>query len=140
MNPLIRPATPNDLPAMAACDALAEDRREWLTASLDQATCLVAEVPEGIAGFLVLERRFFGHAFVSLLVVHPQMRRKGHALALLEAAEALCQTGKFFTSTNVSNIAAQELFHRAGFQPSGVITNLDEGDDEMIYYKSRNIA
>ncbi len=131
----VRRANRDDLAAMAACDPLAATRRGWLEESLDQARCLVAEGPEGIRGFLVVELRFFGHAFISLLAVHPQARRQGHALALLEAAEAHCHTPKLFTSTNVSNSAARALFRRAGFEPSGSITNLDEGDDELVYYK-----
>ena len=139
MNPKIRRAHHGDLIAMAACDPLASaggSRRAWLEESLELAICLVTEGAEGMAGFLVLERRFFGHAFVSLLVVHPEARRRGHAIALLAAAEGLCRTDKLFTSTNVSNLAAQELFLRTGFQPSGTITNLDEGDDDLVFCKA----
>lgn len=137
--PLVRSARENDLAAIIVCDPRAREsaeRRDWLKEALRKATFLVAEENGKIAGLLVLEHGFFGHAFVALVVVHPEARRRGIALLLLEAAEARCRTGKFFTSTNVSNAAARELFQRAGFLPSGRIENLDEGDPELIYFKA----
>ncbi|WP_332862543.1 GNAT family N-acetyltransferase [Janthinobacterium svalbardensis] len=80
-----------------------------------------------------MENRFFGHGFVSLVVVAPGQQRRGVGLRLLAAAEAACQTEKLFTSTNASNGAAQRLFASAGFVRSGRIDHLDEGDPELVY-------
>ncbi|WZB72100.1 hypothetical protein WJ968_11125 [Achromobacter xylosoxidans] len=46
-----------------------------------------------------------------------------------------CDTAKLFTSTNQSNVAARRLMAKAGFVPSGMIENLDEGDPELVYVK-----
>lgn len=138
-HPFVRSARESDLAAILACDPRAgesAERRDWLKQALGKAAFLVAEENGRIAGFLVLEHGFFGHAFVALVVVHPEARRRGIALLLLEAAEVHCRTGKLFGSTNVSNTAARELFRRAGFLPSGRIENLDEGDPELIYFKA----
>jgi hypothetical protein len=44
-----------------------------------------------------------------------------------------CQTPKIFTSTNRSNGHMQGLLKKLGYEPSGVIENLDEGDPEFVY-------
>jgi hypothetical protein len=45
-----------------------------------------------------------------------------------------------FSSANLSNVAAQRLFVRAGFIESGRVENLDPGDPEVIYFKAPNVA
>jgi hypothetical protein len=49
-----------------------------------------------------------------------------------------CATRKLFTSTNESNRAMRDLLAHAGFEPSGVVQNLDPGDPELIYFKDKN--
>jgi hypothetical protein len=46
-------------------------------------------------------------------------------------------TMKIFSSTNKSNRRMQEIFKANGFIQSGFIENLDEGDPEIIYFKSK---
>jgi ribosomal protein S18 acetylase RimI-like enzyme len=88
-------------------------------------------------GFAVLVYTFFSNGFIPLVVVAPLARRSHHGLALLADAERRCETTKLFTSTNRSNRAAQALFLRAGFVPSGQIENLDApGDPELVYFKA----
>jgi hypothetical protein len=57
------------------------------------------------------------------------------ASALISACAADAPANKLFTSTSTSNIAARALFVHAGFEPSGMIDNLDEGDPEIVYRK-----
>jgi len=53
------------------------------------------------AAFVMLDRRFIAeNFFISLLVVHPEFRRKGVARQLIEFAEKLCSSNKVFTSIN----------------------------------------
>ena len=78
---------------------------------------------------------FFGRAFVELLIVHPACRRRGVASALMRHLEAICPGDRLFTSTNRSNAAMQRLCDSLGFQHSGVIENLDDGDPEIVYVK-----
>jgi GNAT superfamily N-acetyltransferase len=88
--------------------------------------------PIGVAEF---HTHFYGHLFIDLLFVDERHRRRGAASALIAACAAAAPTNKLFTSTNASNLPAQKLFLRAGFQRSGSIDNLDEGDPEIVYCK-----
>jgi GNAT superfamily N-acetyltransferase len=88
--------------------------------------------PIGVAEF---HTHFYGHLFIDLLFVDEQYRRRGAASALIAACAAAAPTNKLFTSTNTSNLPAQKLFLGAGFQRSGSIDNLDEGDPEIVYCK-----
>jgi ribosomal protein S18 acetylase RimI-like enzyme len=88
-----------------------------------------------LVGVAEFHTRFYGHLFIELLLVDERHRRRGVASALISACAAASPTDKLFTSTNTSNLAAQKLFLRAGFQVSGSIDNLDDGDPEIVYCK-----
>ena len=136
-----RLAVNNDYERLLKCDPFAQitpARRTSLKVALKAQQIHVVECAEAIKGFVVIEHSFFGHAFVSLIAVAPPSRRQGYALALLAKLEQVCSSGKLFTSTNASNIAAQKLFLRAGFVASGHIDNLDVEDTELVYFKSVN--
>lgn len=95
----------------------------------------VADEGGHVRGLGVLEYTFFRHGFISLLFVAPGHRRRGIGSKLLLAMEQLCKTPKLFTSTNRSNQPMQSLLAKLGYEPSGVIENLDEGDSELVYFK-----
>jgi GNAT superfamily N-acetyltransferase len=97
------------------------------------AACWVAEPAGSPIGFVILEYSFYGHGFVPLLVVQRTARRQGVGRALMEHVASVCTTPKLFTSTNESNAAMRSLLARLGFEPSGVIYNLDPGDPELVY-------
>ena len=42
-----------------------------------------------------------------------------------------------FTSTHASNLPMQALLAKSGFEPSGIIHNLDPGDPELVYVRFR---
>lgn len=73
--------------------------------------------------------------FVSLLVVAAGDRRRGVGTSLLKQAEKVCTRPKLFISCNRSNVAAQALFEKCGFVPSGRLWNLDVDDDEIFFVK-----
>lgn len=134
----VRVATPADTPAILAVDALAladPARARQITRAIEQGQCRVAVDAGRIVGYVMQDHGFFGHGFVSLIVVAAACRRQGVALRLLQAAVTACDTAKLFTSTNQSNVAARRLMAKAGFVPSGMIENLDEGDPELVYVK-----
>lgn len=136
--PWIRLATPTDTPDLLATDALARSdpaRARRITQAVEQGQCQIAVDADRIMGYVMQDHDFFGHGFVSLVVVAPDCRRRGVALRLMQAATAACKTPKLFSSTNQSNLAAQRLMAKAGFLPSGLIENLDEGDPELVYVK-----
>jgi len=88
-----------------------------------------------IIGYGVLNYTFFHHGSIDMLYVDAAYRRGGAGAALLAHLEALCQTPKLFTTTNLSNLPMQSLLEKLGYVQSGVIHNLDEGDPEMVYFK-----
>ena len=85
------------------------------------------------AGFLVWTRDFYSHFFIDLIVVHPEMRRKDVALALIKAMESFCPGNKLFTSTNRSNHSMQRVLKGAGYVKAGYVTHLERSDPEWIY-------
>ena len=79
---------------------------------------------------------FFGYDFLELLVVAPEHRRRGVATQLVRAWEGTAGTEKLFTSTNRSNEPMQALCRSLGYQPSGHIEHLDEGDAELFFFRA----
>ena len=106
-----------------------------LKRALGQGECLVATESDRIVGFVIRNSDFFGQAFVPLLVVAVASRRAGIGTDLLKEAEVGCRRAKLFTTTNEFNVAAQHLFEKCGYVPSGRIENLDDTDDELVYCK-----
>jgi ribosomal protein S18 acetylase RimI-like enzyme len=136
---LIERATEADFEAICAVDeagAGSRSRRAFIAQALGQARVAVARSDGSVCGFVVVEQNFFGNGFVSLLMVHPEHRRRGVATALMRIAERDCPTAKLFTSTNESNVAMQRLCERLGYVRSGYIDNLDPGDREIVYFKN----
>ncbi len=109
-------------------------RRGFIGRALAERRCAVARVDGAIRGYVIVGE-FFSHAFIELLLVHPDFRRRGIGASLIRSAEIDAPTGKLFTSTNESNLPMQRLCERAGFVRSGMVENLDEGDPEIFYFK-----
>jgi ribosomal protein S18 acetylase RimI-like enzyme len=134
----IRPATAGDVDALCSFDHIAQHdshRRTFIRHSVVNGTCFVCVTDEQVAGYGVLEYSFYGNGFISMLMVHPDYRRRGVGAKLMQHFESICQTAKLFTSTNLSNLPMQALLAKLGYRLSGVIHNLDEGDPELVYFK-----
>ncbi len=97
--------------------------------------CLVATFGETVVGYVALDYSFYGNGFIPILFVAETARRSGVATSLMRAIEHKCKTPKLFTSTNQSNIPMRSLLAAIGFEPSGIIHNLDEGDPEVVYIR-----
>ena len=110
-------------------------RRDFLEDAIEAGRCYVARLEDDCAGLAVLDESFYGNAFISLLIVRPEFRRKGVATALIRHLESICPTKKLFTSTNQSNVVMQKLCERLGFARSGRIENLDEGDPRRTGFR-----
>ena len=139
----VRIAAPGDLAGLRFVDPLLRadpDRAESVQRAVEQGCCLAAFDGDEVAGYAVFNSRFFGQAFVELLVVGPAHRRLGIATRLLSEAEHRCAQPKLFTSCSRSNLPAQCLFEKCGFQRSGQIYNLDEDDPELVYFKAVTLA
>ena len=137
---VLRPAGLADAPRVAAVDAAAglahAPHVPALVAELLRlGMSWIAESDGQAAGYAIVSRRFFSRPFVELLAVAPAWRRRGVGEALMGRCAAAHDNGPLFTSTNQSNAAMQALLAKAGFEPSGVIHNLDPGDPELVFVK-----
>ena len=112
-------------------------RRNYLEKSIELGHCIIAKEDNDIVGFLIYDTNFFECTFISLVIVSPSNRRKGYASLLMDYMMSSSPTDKVFSSTNRSNISMQRLFDANGFIRSGIVENLDEGDPEIIYFKSK---
>lgn len=135
---LIRRGNVSDVEAISAFDLVAvrdEKRRQFIQRSVASSTCYVAVYENEVIGYGVLSYTFYDNGCIEMLYVNSNHRRRGVATALLRHLESLCETPKLFTSTNRSNLAMQSLLVESGYELSGVIQNLDEGDPELVFYK-----
>lgn len=134
----IRPAVEHDIEALCSLDLIARresGRREFIRREVASGNCFVAVTGETVLGYGVLNYTFYCNGCIAMLYVHSEHRRRGAGAALLRHMESLCRTPKLFTSTNLSNLRMQSLLAKAGYELSGVIHNLDEGDPEIVYLK-----
>lgn len=134
----IRPAVENDIEALCSLDLIArqdEGRREFIRREVASGDCFVAVTDGTVIGYGVLNYTFYYNGCIDMLYVHSGHRRRGAGEALLRHMETLCRTPKLFTSTNLSNLRMQSLLAKLGYELSGVIHNLDEGDPEIVYLK-----
>jgi GNAT superfamily N-acetyltransferase len=115
-------------------------RNTWfVAAAVPAGECLVHVDSVGdIDGFVVTNRwSFFDRDFVRLVSVDSSRRRSGIAGALLKAVVAGATSETVFISTNVSNSAMRELRRKDGWIFSGTLSGLDEGDPEVVFWKSK---
>ena len=111
-------------------------RRNLIKNAIEVGHCIVVQEGNDIAGFLIYDNNFFECSFISLIIVSPTKRRKGYASLLMDYMVSNSPTTKVFSSTNRSNDSMQKVFEANGFIKSGMVENLDEGDPEIIYFKS----
>ena len=123
MTPVVRKATPADLPAVLAIEHEAFPEGPWRVEDFEADECLVAEVDGRIAGFLVSRQTFPPAAgaraereILNLAVTHAY-RRQGVASALLN--QALTHPAVYFLEVRASNLAAQHLYRKMGFVAVG---------------------
>ena len=135
---MVRKAHTGDIGGIVATDHVAGvdvERLQFIRKSLESASVYVATIEEEIVGYCVFDHSFFSRGFISLLIVHPEHRRKGIGSELVRHVEHLCESERLFTSTNQSNKPMQSLLRKMGYKRSGVVDDLDPGDPEVFFSK-----
>lgn len=134
---ITRTANISDIDSILKLDELAvkdTKRLNHIEDAIASGKCTVACIANQVVGYITYDQSFFMHHFLTFIVISSEHRRRGIAKTLLKDLECRCP-GKLFTSCNVSNIPASKLFLNVGFIPSGIVTNLDQNDPELIYFK-----
>ena len=130
-----RAAQAADVGAIVVIDPQGPGRREEIRALVRERASLVAVEHGQIVGFLGIRPGHFYHRdFVDLLFVAPPWRRQGLARLLMRAALGHGSTSRVFTSTNQSNAPMRELLRSEGWTASGVLSGLDDGDPEHVFF------
>jgi GNAT superfamily N-acetyltransferase len=136
---IVRRATSEDLHAVLELDRIApvgHERGPLLTARVQSGEVILFEHEGRVSGYAVVRpQSFFGCDFVELLAVAAGDRRHGVGGLLLQQAVGLSSTKRIFTSTNRSNAQMIGLLEKEGWQFSGQLEGIDEGDPELVYYK-----
>jgi len=114
----IRPATSDDLAAIATIQAASPEASQWDPAGYLDYDCLVAVENDHVAGFLVSRQTTPGEREILNVAVALSERRRSIARRLI-AAELERVRGQWFLEVRESNIAALNLYKACGFQEAG---------------------
>ena len=89
-----------------------------------------------VVGFITFETNFIGCLYISLLMVHPDCRRRGIARKMIEMVATHSENAKLFSSTEADNEISIKMHEALGFIKSGYVDNLPQQTRELIYYKN----
>ena len=134
----VRLACLGDETALIAMDELASsdpDRRNSIIDAVHAGQCLLASHGGEPAGYAISNLTFFGRPLIWLLFVRQDRRRSGIGSTRVRYVSRSCPSGRLFTSANESNEPMHRLLGKLGFERSGFVDNLDEGDPEIIYVR-----
>jgi len=135
----IRRAVSEDFEAIVSFDHVAREldsRRHFIRRSIEKQVALVLVDENSVVGYAVFDYTFYSNGFIAMVYIAPDSQRHGYGSAVVRHIEGICETPKLFTSTNESNVAMQALLEKLGYVRSGSIDNLDDGDPELVYFKS----
>ena len=134
----IRRAEKEDLEGCVKLNDLAfkKDRRKFLEPHIRHQRMYVAVDANRVVGFITFETTFIGCLYISLLMVHPDCRRRGIARKMIETVASHSENGKLFSSTEADNEISIKMHESLGFIKSGYVDNLPQQTRELIYYKN----
>ena len=134
----IRQAVRSDTPKLHGLDSVAqhdEKRTLMIDRAIREERCWVIEQSNVVVGYGIISHEFFGRSFLDLVYIDEQKRGIGIGPKLIRTLEQQSKSGSLFTSTNQSNKHMQHVLEGLGYEPSGIIHNLDPGDPEIVYVK-----
>jgi len=124
VNFTIRQASPEDAAVLEEIERTCFRHDPWIAVDFLKRRCLVAELDGGpVVGFLVEHQLYAGSDLqlpereILNLAVLPRYRGMGVGRALLEREMQL--PGIYFLEVRESNLAAQRLYRRLGFEEVG---------------------
>jgi len=138
MNVMIRKMTLDDIEQVIAIDrvsfSLPWPERSFRFELTDNpaSRCWVAEVDGKIVGMIVVWL-IVDEVHVATIATHPEFRRQGIAKTLLSyALQHMSTEGaqSSFLEVRASNLAAQDLYRKFGFEESGVRRRYYRDNDE----------
>ena len=86
-----------------------KDHRKFLEQYIRHQRMYVAADANRVVGFITFETNFIGCLYISLLMVHPECRRRGIARKMIEMVAAHSKNGKLFSSTEADNEISIEM-------------------------------
>ena len=133
---VVRAAGVDDIAALVALDTFAapdNERAAEIVRWVNAGQCDCAALNGNLAGYAIVHLHFFCQPMLELVMVGNAYRRQGIGEALVRHAIAAATGPVLWTSTNRSNTAMQALLEKLGFNRSGIVEGLDDGDPELIY-------
>jgi ribosomal-protein-alanine acetyltransferase len=125
----IRPALPNDVPAILAIEQQAESAAHWTVEQynslVDHGVVLIAELAGKLCGFIcaqVVGGQIAGEWEIENVVVAAEFLRRGIASELMGALIQRAREGRasaMLLEVRESNLAARRLYERHGFRGVG---------------------
>jgi len=134
----IRQAFPSDEGSIYTLDHMARDdydHRSVIDRAIREARSWVIERHDVVLGYGIISHEFFGRSFLELVYSDEKYRNQGLGPKLIGALERQSKSKSLFISTNQSNVHMQRVLESLGYEPSGIIHNLDPGDPELVYVK-----
>jgi ribosomal-protein-alanine N-acetyltransferase len=117
-NVAVRPATEEDLAAIASIQTASPEASQWEPLSYLEHECTVAIAEGRVAGFLVSRETAPGEREILNLAVDPAWRRRGVARKLLESELSRPKT-QWFLEVRESNAAPRRFYESLGFRLAG---------------------
>jgi len=112
-----------------------DKRKQFLIQRIRHDRMYITVDGDRLVGFITFETNFIGCLYISLLVVHPDVRRRGVARRMIQTVARHSRNGKLFSSTEEDNDVSIQMHEALGFRRSGYIENLPQPSREIIYYK-----
>lgn len=157
MNMFIRKMTPDDIPVVVALDQISfslpwpERSFRFEVTDNPASRCWVAEVDQRVAGMLVAWL-LVDEIHIATIATHPDFRRQGIARRLLShtLSRAMDEGAlSSFLEVRESNLVAQEMYRRFGYEAIGrrkryykdndedaILMNLESLNKERLHYES----
>lgn len=111
------------------------NRAELLEERINAGRIYVAAEGERVVGLATFETNFLGCLYLSLVMTHPDFRRRGIARRLIGEIEKHSTNGKLFSSTEADNSVSIQMHKALGFRRCGYIDDLPQPQREILFCK-----